>query len=102
MNNKPTIVHTYTFYSDPGHAWLQVPLDEIERLAVGKKISNYSYRNAYYAFLEEDCDASVFLDALTAAGEGYDFKEVHHDEDSVIREYHRWGPSCLKTEPRQR
>jgi hypothetical protein len=49
---------TYTFYSDPGHAWLRVPLSEI---TAEMGISAYSYRDNKYAYLEEDCDAYKFI-----------------------------------------
>ena len=44
----------YTFFSDPGHGWIQVPLQEIERLAI--RPSPYSYRDDSYGYLEEDGD----------------------------------------------
>ena len=49
----------YTFIIDPGHGWLRVPLAEIRGLA----ISSYSFRDANYAYLEEDCDAPLFMRA---------------------------------------
>jgi hypothetical protein len=49
----------YKWIIDPGHAWLQVPLAEIE----GLKISHYSFHDGQFAYLEEDCDAGIFLTA---------------------------------------
>ena len=49
----------YTFFNDPGHGWLRVELCELE--PVKDKISGYSYMHGKYAYLEEDCDAAVFL-----------------------------------------
>ena len=49
----------YTFITDPGHGWLRVPLAEIRGLA----ISSYSFRDANYAYLEEDQDAPTFMRA---------------------------------------
>jgi hypothetical protein len=54
--------------SDPGHGWLAVPVSEVKRLGIAARISGYSYIGsdrkglAGYALLEEDCDASVYLE----------------------------------------
>ena len=58
MENK-----TYIFHTDPGHGWLAVPFKDIHRLGIGEKISGYSYIKGKTAYLEEDCDAGVFIDA---------------------------------------
>ena len=49
----------YIFFADPGHAWLRVLKTEI--IPIKDKISSFSYMNGKYVYLEEDCDASVFL-----------------------------------------
>lgn len=54
---------TYTFFTDPGHGWLEVSLKEIEDLKIGDKISSFSYKCTPYVYLEEDCDLTVFLNA---------------------------------------
>jgi len=57
----------YNFYSDPGHGWLRVPLQDIMDLDLVDKITKYSYMNAtgsnIYVYLEEDLDAQSFMDA---------------------------------------
>lgn len=53
----------YIFFSDPGHAWLQVKLEELGILGIAGQISTFSYMNGLYAYLEEDCDAGIFLRA---------------------------------------
>lgn len=53
---------TFTFHSDPGHSWLEVHAAEL--LAVGlapSDFSSYSYQNGNTVYLEEDCDAAVFV-----------------------------------------
>jgi hypothetical protein len=47
------------FISDPGHGWLRVPYES----AFGLGISNYSYQDGQYAYLEEDADAGKWLRA---------------------------------------
>lgn len=56
---------TYRFIHDPGHGWLEVPAAELVELAIAHKVSAYSYlsRDGATAYLEEDCDASLFADA---------------------------------------
>lgn len=55
----------YMFYSDPGHGWLRVKMQEIIDLGIQHKITIYSYvsANGKYAYLEEDCDAGTFIEA---------------------------------------
>ena len=49
---------------DSGHAWLKVPIKEIERLHISASISNFSYVDSDYAYLEEDCDACKYFNAV--------------------------------------
>jgi hypothetical protein len=75
----------YTFHADPSHGWLEVPVAEVRRLGIADKVSAYSYRNGDNAYLEEDCDAGLWLDAKKAAGEEYKIREVNSNHDSFIR-----------------
>lgn len=53
----------YNFISDPGHGWLEVPVEEVKALALD--ITPYSYvdNRKGLAYLEEDLDAGVFVNA---------------------------------------
>ena len=73
--------------TDPGHGWLKVPMELINRLKLGTKISIYSYRAAGYAFLEEDHDWVIFDKAMEKEGLEFKIKHSHTDKSSVIREY---------------
>lgn len=79
---------TYRFYSDPSHGWLRVSLKDIIKLGIQDKISGCSYEHGSYVYLEEDCDANLFLDAI-----GKDWKEKIKIEEhwtnrrSKIRNY---------------
>ena len=53
-----------TFITDPGHGWLRVPLVDIAALGLETAISNYSFIDGHYAYLEEDADCAVYLAAL--------------------------------------
>lgn len=76
----------FIWHSDPGHGWLQVPLVTVHKF--GCSISNYSYRDDKWAYLEEDTDAGKFLECL-----GFEpgFPELEmipekiHYEDCFIR-----------------
>lgn len=53
---------SYTIIDDPGHSWLQVPYNDVIELGIEGKISQYSYRTRKWAFLEEDNDATLFME----------------------------------------
>jgi hypothetical protein len=60
-----TINTAYKFYSDPGHGWMAVSFKNF--FAVGAKledVSNFSYARGKTLYLEEDCDAGVFIKAF--------------------------------------
>jgi hypothetical protein len=54
----------HNFWNDPGHGWLEVQISDLKLLEIEKKISGYSYRKDGKAYLEEDCDASIYINAL--------------------------------------
>ena len=57
------MIKKFDFISDPGHAWLKVPHSLLLGLSIAGKISRYSYTRGAFAYLEEDCDCSVFFNA---------------------------------------
>lgn len=81
-------MNTYTFHQDPAHGWLEVPLSEISRLNI--KPSRYSYRSNEHAYLEEDCDLALFIQAKKSIGETFTFKEKHTNHDSFVRNLPRF------------
>lgn len=80
----------YTFHTDAGHGWLEVPRAEVRRLNIEGVISGYSYQRGDLLFLEEDCDACAFVQAKKTLGETVEFVERYTD-DSPIRQYRRFG-----------
>jgi len=54
------------FISDPGHGWLRVPLSDIVALGIESDISPYSFIDRKFAYLEEDDDCAVFVQACKA------------------------------------
>lgn len=81
----------YTYHTDPGHGWLEVPLGELSRLGIAGKISTYSYIHGTSAFLEEDCDAPVFILAKKERGEAVELEEKFRDP-TPIRNYLCYQP----------
>ena len=77
---------TFTYHTDPGHGWLEVDFDAlIDAGLTRNNFSAYSYiksdpAKGYTMYLEEDCDASKFVDAYVAKhGARPEFKEKHSD-----------------------
>ena len=81
---------TYNVYADPSHAWVKVKLAELEKLGILKYITSFSYVRGNHAYLEEDQDATTFVDALEARGVEPKFKFHHTDRQSKIRGYSRF------------
>lgn len=77
-----------TMHTDPGHGWLEVPRGLLDTLGIAADISPYSYIKGDRAFLEEDCDAGIFLDAMKAAGETVTIRGSHIDREHWIRDLH--------------
>ena len=53
----------FIFHEDGCHGWLEVSYKDITDLNIQNEISDYSYinRTTKKIFLEEDCDATLFL-----------------------------------------
>ncbi len=78
--------HTYTLHHDPGHGWLEVPMNELLAHGIAEKVSPFSYRKGDTAYLEEDCDAPLFLNALAQSGITYTIKE-EYEKNTPIRNF---------------
>jgi hypothetical protein len=92
------------FYYDIGHGWLKVTTAQLNELGIYNQVSNYSYINVAYSnddesydvYLEEDCDAPLFLNALKDHGIEFTLNNIDEGHSSFIRLKHRF-PS-LKTQ----
>ena len=67
------------FISDPGHGWLQVHNTVIKASGVAPKISSYSYQDRDFWYLEEDCDAGIFLDEMKRRGIEVEINEIYQE-----------------------
>jgi hypothetical protein len=78
-----------TYHTDPGHGWLAVPLSLIRRLNLMGKISACSYidsaADAPVVYLEEDCDAGLFMNAAKQREITVDIVDRHLNKDHWIR-----------------
>ena len=79
----------YRYITDPGHGWIEVTREEIDRLGIGPRVSGYSYTDGARVYLEEDRDAALFIRAKRDRGEPVDFVEVYQ-ERTPIRHMERW------------
>jgi len=85
---------SYTWISDSGHAWLEVSIDEINILGIAEEISEYSYINGETVYLEEDCDAGLFIEALKKrlpTTEHVMFTGKYINGDAPCRKFKRFG-----------
>jgi hypothetical protein len=82
----------YKFITDASHGWLSVPLEDIRKLGIADKISRYSYMTHTRVYLEEDCDAFVFLEAS-----GLDPQDIQHShsDHAKCRGYASYHPSWI-------
>ena len=77
---------TFTFFNDPGHGWLRVPVDFLKFVGLKTKdFSSYSYRYVDMVYLEEDCDAPLFLNACKLSNVNPVIKEDHTNNESFVR-----------------
>ena len=74
-------------FNDPGHGWLVVPIKRLVKFGIADKISSFSYMRGIYAYLEEDDDATLYIDTLRQ--NGHDIKIANHygNRESRIRNY---------------
>ena len=59
---------TYSWHTDPSHGWLEVSAAAVHAVDLHPALafSQYSYHKGNTLYLEEDCDAGVFINAFEA------------------------------------
>jgi hypothetical protein len=84
----------YNFYTDSGHGWLEVDLQELINLGIASAISSYSYIkrsvDGTKVYLEEDCDVAKFDKAMTKRRIDYACYHINQGMHSPIRNYLRF------------
>ena len=76
-------------YSDPSHGWFGVKRQVLVNFGLMDKVSKYSYQRGQTVYLEEDCDATLYLDALRERGIQFSIVEKHTNKSHPIRSYER-------------
>lgn len=74
-----------TFYLDPNHGWLEVPLALVDQLGIAHLISTCSYWDDEFAYLEEDRDFAIFASAARETQIPVAYREVTTNFKSFIR-----------------
>ena len=86
----------FTFHDDASHGWLEVSFKDVTDLNIQNRITECSYinRTTEKIFLEEDCDALLFLNEFkNKYGYKPDLLEGRFYEESPIRKlpfYSSW------------
>ena len=86
------MVKTFKFYSDPGHGWLAVKIADVIAVNLNvKDFSQFSYIRGQTLYLEEDCDATMFIEQYKFhnGGQRPNYIEKHTDDRHPIRSYDR-------------
>lgn len=78
---------TLNYYQDPGHGWVKIHKQWLTMLDIADKISHYSYMRKNYAYLEEDCDLSLLLEAAPKLDIKIHLREYNCNTQSKIRSY---------------
>ena len=86
-------INKFTWHVDPAHAWLQVAKTCFERVGLNEShITKYSYHDNEFYYLEEDCDAATFINALPGSFDNAAFRsEIHYTDYAFIRSLERVG-----------
>lgn len=86
----------YEFYEDDGHGWLKVPIKTLVELGIENDISTCSYVRGEFAYLEEDCDLSVFIREMRSRGIEPEIREIRINGEAEIRNYARYRPEACR------
>jgi len=82
----------FIFFSDSCHGWIRVPRSLLNKLGIEDKISTYSYQKGDYVYLEEDADATTFIEEYEKqTGKEAQFKDSVCRIRSRIRNYQSYG-----------
>lgn len=90
-------MHHFTFHEDPGHGWLEVTLADVAEVGLNPfSFSNCSYIRGSRLYLEEDCDAPLFLKYAREKYEKGSIKIITelYDDDCFVRDLNHL-PSAL-------
>ena len=89
VTNKKPAPANYKHITDAGHGWLSVPIQDVMDAGIADQISSCSYISRTRVYLEEDCDAALFLKAANI--DGLSIKSTY-SECSKVRTYAAYKP----------
>lgn len=75
------------YYTDPGHGWVPVKRTLLRQLGILDRISSFSYQRGGTVYLEEDCDATLLIEALERHGIEREWTSTHTNRRHPIRSY---------------
>jgi hypothetical protein len=81
------------YFTDPGHGWVAIKLNQLEKLGLIDQISHYSYIKGKSAYLEEDCDLGLLFKACDNKGIQIQTFSKHTNNRSKIRSFDHYSPS---------
>ena len=80
-----------TYFNDGGHGWYSVKRSKLAAMGVLGKVSGFSYQKGDSVYLEEDCDAGLFFNALTEE-EKQSIKVIDsYSQACPVRNYERFS-----------
>ena len=80
-------------HSDAGHGWLAVKLADLKMLGIESDITDFSYIKGKTAYLEEDKDATTYINAMKAKGINVVVRHGPPRDLSPIRSFKRYEPA---------
>ena len=82
---------SFDVYNDPAHGWIKVRRNTAKRLMDIDfvRLSSFSYQRGEWLYLEEDCDATLFISCLKSQNITPMFRIHHSNKYSRIRTYDR-------------
>ena len=89
-------MRNFNFHNDGGHGWLAVKLDLLDHLGLIDRITPFSYIKGKTAYLEEDCDGSLFAATFRQKFGEFQTTSMYYDK-SPVRSYSRYTPEAART-----
>ena len=91
-----TKMRMFKYHNDPGHGWLAVKIELLDQLGLIDRITTYSYIKGKTAYLEEDCDASLFTSVYRERFGRFEEQSLFYDKRCPVRGYNSYSPSLAR------
>jgi hypothetical protein len=70
-------------FNTPGHGYLVAEKAMLRQLGIASVVSNCSYEGNGSVYLEEDCDAPLFITAMAREGFVVEYSEIEVEDNFV-------------------